>query len=204
VALSIRAGEYTAVTGPSGSGKSTLLYVAGGLDRPTRGRVFFDGCQPKSPAEWNRLRARRIGFVFQSFHLLGGLTAAENVEIPMFGVLDGARERRRRAAALLDRVGLAHREAHRVQELSAGESQRVAIARSLANSPELLLADEPTGNLDSQSAEEILRLLEDLHRREGITLVVVTHDAAVSQRAGRVLELRDGRIVADDRRGGGA
>ena len=197
VEFSIRRGDYIAITGPSGSGKSTLLHLAGGLDRPTKGRVFFDGSELKAPADRAALRARRVGFVFQSFHLLGGLTAAENVEIPMFGVLRSERERQRRVAWLLDRVGLAHRGLHRVSELSGGECQRVAIARALANSPDLMLADEPTGNLDSESANEILALLDDLHRREGITLVLVTHDTGVSRRAKRIVGLFDGRIVSD-------
>ena len=204
VTFSIRRGDYTAITGPSGSGKSTLLYLAGGLDRPTKGRVLFDGGQPNGPTQWTRLRAKRIGFVFQSFHLLGGLTAAENIEIPMFGVVRSERERRSRVAVLLDRVGLTHRAKHRASELSAGESQRVAIARSLANSPDLILADEPTGNLDSHNAEEILKLLEDLRVQERITLVVVTHDPRVSQRAGRVVALLDGQIVSDGANGSGA
>ncbi|MGA2270256.1 MAG: ABC transporter ATP-binding protein [Bryobacteraceae bacterium] len=202
IAFSIRREDHIAISGPSGSGKSTLLHLAGGLDRPTKGRVFFDGSEPKAPADWAALRARRVGFVFQSFYLLGGFTAAENVEIPMFGVWRSERERRRRVASLLDRVGLSHRCGHRVSELSGGESQRVAIARALANSPDLILADEPTGNLDSHSAEEILALLEDLHEREGITLVVVTHDPGVSWRANRIVGLLDGRIVSDERNGG--
>jgi putative ABC transport system ATP-binding protein len=202
VTLAVQRGDYIAITGPSGSGKSTLLHLAGGLDRPTRGRVLFDGSAPKGPTHWTRLRARRIGIVFQAFHLLGGLTAAENVEVPMFGVVRSERERRQRAAALLEAVGLGHRVTHRAADLSAGESQRVAIARSLANSPDLILADEPTGNLDSRNAEEILGLLEDLYRREHIALVVVTHDPRVSRRARRVVGLLDGQIVSDERTGG--
>ncbi len=197
ISLSIQRREYMAVTGPSGSGKSTLLHLAGGLDQPTRGRVLFDGSEPKTPSRWTALRARRIGTVFQSGHLLAGLTAAENVEIPMFGVWRSERERRRRVAELLERTGLDHRSEHRVSELSGGEAQRVAIARALANSPDLLLADEPTGNLDSHSTQEILALLEGLHERDGITLVIVTHDAAVSQRAERVVSLLDGQIASD-------
>jgi len=201
--LSIERGDYLAITGPSGSGKSTLLYLAGGLDRPTQGRVLFDGSEPKTPARWTALRARRIGFVFQSFHLIAGLTAAENVEIAMFGVLSGERQRRRRVAELLDRVHVSHRSGHRAAELSAGESQRVAIARALANAPEIVLADEPTGNLDSRSGGEVLELLEELRRQDGITLALVTHDARVAARAGRVVGLLDGQIASDERRGGG-
>ena len=201
--LSIERGDYLAITGPSGSGKSTLLYLAGGLDRPTRGRVLFDGLDPKVPARWTALRARRIGFVFQSFHLMTGLTAAENVEIAMFGVLRSEQQRKRRVAELLDRVRLNHRRDHRISELSAGESQRVAVARALANGPEIVLADEPTGNLDSQTGGEVLNLLEDLRRQEGLALVVVTHDSRVAERAHRVVRLLDGQIVPEDRHGGG-
>lgn len=197
VALTVHHGEHVAIMGPSGSGKSTLLYLASGLDQPTSGRVFFDGLEPKTPGHWTRLRRTRIGFVFQSFQLMSGFSAAENVEMPMFGVIRRERERCQRAATLLDRVGLAHRAGHHVSELSAGECQRVAIARSLANSPEVILADEPTGNLDSHTAGGVLDLLEDLHRREGIALVIVTHDAGVSQRAERIVRLLDGRVVAD-------
>jgi putative ABC transport system ATP-binding protein len=202
ISFTVEKGDYIAITGPSGSGKSTLLYLSGGLDRPTGGRILFDGAEPRTAAEWTALRSRRVGFVFQSFHLLAGLTAVENVEIPMFGVVRGGRERRRRAAGLLDRVGLSHRHHHRVSDLSGGESQRVAIARALANSPDLILADEPTGNLDSDNSAQVLSLLEDLHAREGITLVVVTHDPAVSRRARRVVSLLDGRIVSDRVSGG--
>jgi putative ABC transport system ATP-binding protein len=202
--LSIERGDYLAITGPSGSGKSTLLYLAGGLDRPTRGRVLFDGVEPKVPARWTALRARRIGFVFQAFHLMTGLTAAENVEIAMFGVLRSERQRQRRVAELLDRVRLNHRRDHRISELSAGESQRVAVARALANAPEIVLADEPTGNLDSQTGGEVLDLLEELRRQEGLALVVVTHDPRVAERAHRVVRLLDGQIVPEDRGGGGA
>src|SRR5262249_40875123 len=130
--FAIRRGDHTAITGPSGSGKSTLLYLAGGLDQPTKGQVLFEGRAPKSPASWTRLRATRIGFVFQSFQLVSGLTAAENVELPMFGVVRNEHDRYKKAAALLGQVGLAHRGQHRVSELSGGESQRVAIARALA------------------------------------------------------------------------
>jgi putative ABC transport system ATP-binding protein len=201
--LTIKRGDYLAITGPSGSGKSTLLYLAGGLDQPTQGRVLFDGSEPKLPARWTALRAKRIGFVFQSFHLITGLTAAENVEIAMFGVQRSERQRKRRVAELLDRVRLNHRRDHRISELSAGESQRVAIARALANSPELVLADEPTGNLDSQTGSDVLDLLEDLRRQDGIALVVVTHDPRVAERAHRVVRLLDGQMVSEERNGGG-
>ena len=196
VTLSIDRGDYVAITGPSGSGKSTLLYLAGGLDRPTGGRVLFDGVEPGSPARWTALRAKRIGFVFQAFHLMAGLSAAENVELAMMGVIGGERQRQRRAAELLDRVQLRHRSGHMVQDLSAGESQRVAIARALANSPEIVLADEPTGNLDSVAGAGVLELLEELRRQDGIALALVTHDPHVAARASRVVGLLDGQIVS--------
>jgi predicted ABC-type transport system involved in lysophospholipase L1 biosynthesis ATPase subunit len=195
VSLAVGRGDCVAIMGPSGSGKSTLLHVLCGLDRPTSGRVSFDGREPK-PGEWDRLRAERIGFVFQAFHLLPTLTAAENVEVPMFGTGRSRREREERARELLRRVGLADRATHLPRELSGGECQRVAIARSLANEPDVLLADEPTGNLDSKSSAEILDLLFDIHARDGATLVIVTHEAAIAERAGRIVHLLDGRVVS--------
>ena len=197
VTLSIGRGEHVAITGPSGSGKSTMLYLSGGMDTPTKGTVLFDGAEPRTASQWTTLRQRRIGFVFQSFQLVHGFTAAENVELPMFGVVRSEKERSTRAAALLARVGLGHRGAHLVSELSGGECQRVAIARALANAPDIVLADEPTGNLDSANAAGVLDLLEDLHRQEGIALVIVTHDPRVSERARRIVRLLDGRILED-------
>jgi len=194
VSLTIRRGEYVAVTGPSGCGKSTLLHMLCGLDRPTAGRVIFDGVEPRSSRAWAQMRARRVGFVFQAFHLLPTLTAAENVEIPMCGVEPSGRRRRERALALLERVGLADRAPHRPGSLSGGECQRVAIARSLANAPDVILADEPTGNLDSGSAAAILDLLGEIHWVRGGTLVLVTHDAQVASRASRRLAMLDGRV----------
>ena len=186
-----------AVVGPSGSGKSTLLHLLCGLDRPTGGRVLFQGVEPASSAAWTRLRARHIGFVFQAFHLFPTLTALENVEIPMFGVVPGAAARRRRARDLLGRVGLSDRLDHRPAQLSGGERQRVAIARSLVNRPLLIAADEPTGNLDSEASAGVLDLLETIHRDDGAALVIATHNEHVAARAGRVLELADGRIRSD-------
>jgi ABC-type lipoprotein export system ATPase subunit len=197
VSLSVERGDYLAVTGPSGSGKSTLLYLASGLDHPDEGFIQFEGMIPKSQAEWARLRATRIGFVFQQFHLIAGLTAAENVELPMFGVVRREKERQRRTAILLDRVAMGHRMKHKISELSGGEAQRVAIARALANSPSVILADEPTGNLDSQTAGGIFSLLQDVHRREKATLVIVTHDERASERARRVIRLLDGEIAGE-------
>jgi ABC-type lipoprotein export system ATPase subunit len=197
VTLTVGRGEFVAIVGPSGSGKSTLLHVMCGLDRPTAGRVCFAGRESPSRAEWTRIRARHVGFVFQAFYLLPTLTARENVEVPMFGVVAGAGERARRAEDLLARVGLANRARHRPSELSGGERQRVAIARSLSIYPPILLADEPTGNLDSQTGAEVLALLHDLQRRLGSTVIIVTHDLTVADGCERVVTLRDGRIVKD-------
>jgi ABC-type lipoprotein export system ATPase subunit len=196
VTLTVGRGEFVAIVGPSGSGKSTLLHVMCGLDRPTAGRVCFAGRESPSRAEWTRIRARHVGFVFQAFYLLPTLTARENVEIPMFGVVAGAGERTRRAEDLLARVGLANRARHRPSELSGGERQRVAIARSLANSPLMIAADEPTGNLDASTSAEIMQLFRDIHGRERSTLVVVTHNPDVAAYADRCVELLDGRIVS--------
>jgi ABC-type lipoprotein export system ATPase subunit len=193
VDLFVEAGEFVALVGPSGSGKSTLLHVAGGLDRPDRGRVVLDGrdLASLSPGERARLRRRQIGFIFQFFHLIPSLTVAENVELPL--VLDRTRGNGRVPEAL-QAVGLAHRAAHLPAELSGGEMQRAAIARALVARPALILADEPTGNLDSATGAEILELLISQVQHSGATLVMVTHDTAASQRAGRALHLRDGRL----------
>jgi putative ABC transport system ATP-binding protein len=196
VTLAIAQGESVAVMGASGSGKSTLLNLLCGLDRPTAGRVLVDGRDPASTRAWAAVRARRIGIVFQSFNLLPSLNARENVEIPMFGVVRGAAARSRRALDLLDEVGLRARAHHRPSELSGGERQRVAIARSLANDPALLLADEPTGSLDSKSAAAIVELLLDLQWTRGMGLMIVTHDPDIARAAARQITMRDGRIVA--------
>ena len=200
ISLRIEPEDYVAITGPSGSGKTTLLYLAAGMDRPDSGTVLFEGVSRDKPGEWTRLRATRIGFVFQSFQLIASLTAAENVELPMLGVIAGERKRRARAAELLERVGLGHRRIHRIAELSGGEAQRVAIARAMANSPSVILADEPTGNLDSQTANQILNLLEDLRMREKVALVMVTHDAPIAERARRIIRLHDGQVVSEELR----
>ena len=196
VSLEIGAGERVAIVGPSGSGKSTLLNMLSGLDRPTKGRVFFNGGEPLSAADWTRLRALHIGFIFQDFNLLPTFTALENVQVPMFGVIASAADRRARAGELLARVGLAGRVSHYPSELSGGERQRVAIARSLANSPRLLLADEPTGNLDSRTAAEILGLLDEIHDAGQTTLVIVTHDPQISAKAGRTVNMLDGVVAS--------
>jgi len=188
--------EHVAIMGPSGSGKSTLLNVIGCLDRPTAGRYVLDGREVSGldDAELTLVRRRVIGFVFQSFHLVPRLTAAENVELPMVFAGVPRDERRARVDAELQAVGLAARMDHRPDQLSGGERQRVAIARAMVMRPRLLLADEPTGNLDSRSGQQVLELLDRLHA-EGLTLVVVTHDASVARRADRIILMRDGRIV---------
>jgi putative ABC transport system ATP-binding protein len=197
VSLDVAPGEFVAVTGPSGSGKSTLLGLIAGLDRPTSGAIRVDGVELASLDEdaLARLRLAKIGYVFQSFHLIPTLTALENVAVPLdlAGVPDAAT----RASALLEEVGLKLRVGHYPAELSGGEQQRVALARAVANHPSLLLADEPTGNLDSATGAQIIDLLAGLHRRHGITLILVTHDPALASQARRVVELRDGRVVAD-------
>lgn len=195
--FAIGEGELVAVVGPSGCGKSTLLQLLGALDRPTGGDVLFRGRPLSAIRDLPGFRARAIGFIFQSFHLLPTLTALENVQMPMFEMPWPASERRRRAEDLLKAVGLGDRKDHLPAKLSGGERQRVAIARSLANEPELLLADEPTGNLDSQSATAVLDLLQHIHEQRGMTVVVVTHDPSVAGVADRILRMLDGRIVAD-------
>jgi ABC-type lipoprotein export system ATPase subunit len=203
VSLSVRHGEFLAVVGPSGSGKTTLLNLMSGLDRPTAGTLLFKGIEPAGAADWTRLRATEIGFVFQSFQLLPALSALENVQIPMFGTTRSARERLNRARELLDRVGLSSKTPRRPDELSSGEKQRVAIARSLANAPSVLLADEPTGNLDSKNAAAVLDLLVELRQMHGLTVVVVTHNALVARDADRVVEFVDGRIACIEERSPG-
>ena len=194
VSLEVAPGESVAITGPSGCGKSTLLHLLGGLDRPTSGTVEFEG-RPLLAADLDAYRAHRIGFVFQSFYLLPTLSAMENVQVPMFEAPWPRRERRPRAERLLDEVGLGHRRDHYPGKLSVGERQRVAIARALANEPGLLLADEPTGNLDSVSQDEILRLLHRLRAERGLTLLMVTHSPDVARSCDRVVRMRDGQIL---------
>jgi putative ABC transport system ATP-binding protein len=197
VDLEIGDGEFVAIMGPSGCGKSTLLNLIAGIDDPTGGEIELLGRPLSGLDEGARsaLRLREVGFIFQRFHLLAVLTAAENVELPMAEAGVPRAERRRRAAELLEYVGLGERMGHRPPHLSGGEQQRVAIARALANRPRLLLADEPTGELDGRTGEEIIRLFEQLNRDRGTTLVTVTHDHSVAARAGRVVEMRDGRVV---------
>jgi ABC-type lipoprotein export system ATPase subunit len=193
VSMTIAEGEFAAITGPSGCGKSTLLHLLGGLDRPDSGEVFFRG-DPLSALDLDAFRARRLGFVFQSFHLLPTLTALENVQIPMFEGPWPRAERAGRAERLLGEVGLSHRSRHLPRRLSVGERQRVAIARALANEPTLLLADEPTGNLDTPTQADVLALLSRIRRERSLTLVIVTHSPEVAAAADREIRLRDGKI----------
>ncbi len=199
VTLSIDAGEYVSVMGPSGSGKSTLLSLLGGLDRPTAGSYRFEGREVASlpDDDLSRLRRERIGFVFQSFHLVPRMTALENVALPLLLAGVASKDRTARAAEALASVGLSPRLDHRPDQLSGGEKQRVCLARAVVTRPGLLLADEPTGNLDSASGAEIVALLERLHS-SGITLLVVTHDAGIGGRARRRVRLADGRVVGDE------
>ena len=194
--LEVQAGEYVAIAGPSGSGKSTLLQLIGGIDAPSSGSVELLGTRldSLSDRELTRLRLTRLGFVFQRFHLLPVLTAMENVELPMAEAGLARRERRVRASELLTYVGLEQRASHRATQLSGREMQRVAIARALANRPAVLLADEPTGELDAGTGTEILSLFRRLNR-DGTTLVVVTHDERLAAEAGRVIHMLDGRIL---------
>lgn len=200
VDMEVRENEYVAVMGQSGSGKSTLMNVLGCLDRPSSGRYLLDGHDTGRLADGRLagLRNERIGFVFQSFELLGRLSALKNVEMPLVYSRLPWRQRRRRALSALERVGLADRTSHRPSQLSGGQKQRVAIARALICDPSLLLADEPTGNLDSRTSREIMALFEDLHRH-GQTVIMVTHDREVARHAERVVTMRDGRIVEDAR-----
>jgi putative ABC transport system ATP-binding protein len=198
VDLEIARGEFVALVGPSGSGKSTVLNLIGGLDRPTKGEIWIDGKELSASDEktLTRHRRRHVGFVFQSFNLLPRLTAEENVALPLMFGGTPEKERRARARELLEQVGLAERLTHRPTQLSGGEQQRVAIARALVGQPALLLADEPTGNLDTATGVEIMHLLRTLNQEYGLTLLVVTHDLEVAAFADRVVKLRDGQVDA--------
>ncbi len=205
VDLAVGAGEFVAIVGPSGSGKSTLMNLLGCLDTPTAGdyRLRGQAVSGMGPNELAAIRNKRIGFIFQNFNLLPHLTAAENVEMPLLFGGVGRRERRERVAEMLSRVGLADRMQHRPTELSGGQMQRVAIARALAMNPDILLADEPTGNLDTSSGGDIMGLFEELWN-QGRTVLVITHDMALAKRASRVVEVRDGLIVSDSASGAAA
>ena len=198
VSFSIEEGEYAAITGPSGSGKSTLLNLLGCLDTPTAGHYRLAGhdVSRMNDNELSEIRRDRIGFIFQSFNLIPRLTVLENIEVPLFYAGISGSERRRRARRMAELVGLGDRTGHRPSELSGGEMQRVAIARALSNDPVVILADEPTGNLDTQTGREILKLLTTIHG-EGATLIVVTHDEHIGAEAERVIHLIDGRLVSD-------
>jgi putative ABC transport system ATP-binding protein len=192
--LTVERGAFVSIIGPSGSGKSSLVNIMAGFDRPTAGRVLWQGAEVADQRAWTALRRAKIGIVFQEFLLLPTLTALENVEIAMSGTGLSAAAQKSRAAELLEHVGLGGRFRHLPFALSGGERQRVAIARSLANRPELLLADEPTGNLDSSNSDTVLELLLTLREKAGMTLVLVTHDDAVASRADRIVRIKDGRV----------
>jgi len=195
--LEIRQGEFVAIVGQSGCGKSTLLQMLGSLDKPSEGTLNYRGRSIPAMPDPAAYRAHEIGFVFQAFHLLPTFTVLENVQIPMFEGKLSRSQRKARAVELLESVGLGHRFNHFPSELSGGERQRVAIARGLANQPSVVLADEPTGNLDSESALQIIDLLLDLHRKLSVTLVLVTHDPAIAARASRIIRMKDGRVISD-------
>ncbi|MCH8007082.1 MAG: ABC transporter ATP-binding protein [Planctomycetes bacterium] len=201
VDLTIDSGDYLAVMGASGSGKSTLMNIVGCLDRPTTGVYRLEGREVSTMGdeELSRVRREKIGFVFQAFNLISELTAIENVEIPLFYQGVGRADRRLRAMACIEQVGLAGRATHRPSELSGGEQQRVAIARALVNEPAMIMADEPTGNLDSKTGAAILEILYKLHN-EGMTIIVVTHDERIADQCQRIIELRDGRIEEERRK----
>jgi putative ABC transport system ATP-binding protein len=194
VDLGVNAGEFVAITGPSGSGKSTLLHLLGGLDHPTSGQVLFRGQNMFNAFDLDAYRARCVGFIFQAFYLLPTMRALENVQVPMFETNLSRRAREAKAAELLREVGLEHRFQQYPNQLSAGERQRTAIARSLANDPQILLADEPTGNLDTENSAKIMTMLAGIQAKRNMVLVVVTHEAAIARMAQRTIQIRDGRI----------
>jgi ABC-type lipoprotein export system ATPase subunit len=196
VDLSIEAGEYLAITGPSGSGKSTLLHMLGGLDSPTSGEVLFRNGELGKSISLDTYRSENVGFIFQAFHLMPTLRAIENVQLPMIGSKRKRLDRAAKAHGLLEEMGLAQRMTQYPNQLSAGERQRVAIARALANDPEILLADEPTGNLDSVNSARIMEILIGIQRQRGMTLIVVTHENDIAHSAARQIRFRDGKIEA--------
>lgn len=196
VSFSLKQGEFAAIVGPSGSGKSTLMHILGTIDRPTMGEVYIDGIET-SEMDGDRLaefRSKKLGFVFQAFNLVNGLDAEQNVELPMMANPMAASDRRKRADELLVRLGLGGRLKLKPTQLSGGEQQRVAVARALVNNPTLVLADEPTGNLDTKSGDEVIKLLKDISRNQNVTIVMVTHNPDITRRCDRVLHIRDGRL----------
>jgi len=195
--IELKKGEFVAVMGPSGSGKTTLLNLIGALDKPTKGKIYVDekDLTTLKEKELTKLRRRTVGYIFQFYNLIPVLSAFENVELPMLIAGLPTKERQERARQLLETVGLAERGDHRPDELSGGEQQRVAIVRALANKPSVVLADEPTGDLDSKTGKEVMQALRDLSRNEGATVIVVTHDPMVANLATRIFEMRDGRII---------
>ncbi|MFX1520710.1 MAG: ABC transporter ATP-binding protein [Promethearchaeota archaeon] len=199
VNLQVKRGEFLVIMGPSGSGKSTLLNMVGGLDNPTSGKVYINGqdISKMSDGELTELRAREIGFIFQFYNLVPVLTAIENVELPLMVTGVSEKEGRKRAKELLDLVGLSDRVHHRPDELSGGQRQRVSIARALANDPSIVLADEPTGDVDTHTGDEILDIMHDLNRNMGVTFIVITHDPIVAEHCDRVVRIIDGQIATD-------
>lgn len=197
VDLKIKKEEFVSIMGPSGSGKSTLLHMIGALDRPTSGKIFIDGTDLSklNDAEIARIRGKKIGFVFQFFNLYPTLNALENVELPMIIIEKDKEERKRRARELLELVGLKDRGEHFPSQLSGGQRQRIAVARALSNNPSFILTDEPTGNLDSKSGHDIMKLLVELNEKEGKTIIVVTHDSSIASHSNRIIKIKDGRII---------
>jgi putative ABC transport system ATP-binding protein len=195
--LNIKKSEMVSIMGPSGSGKSTMLHMLGCLDRPTKGKVIIDGVDVSklNDDELAKIRRERIGFIFQFFYLIPSLTALKNVELPMTFVNGSAKERERKAKELLKMVGLEDRMGHKPSQLSGGESQRVAIARALANDPQIILADEPTGNLDSKSGKEVMEILKNLNKQRKVTLIIVTHDPFIARITEKIINLKDGKII---------
>ena len=197
VSLKINEGEMVAIIGPSGSGKSTLMHILGGLDRPDSGEVFVDGenLSKLSQRKLAEYRNKKIGFIFQTFNLQPDLTATENVELPLVIAGKGSRERKKLAQEALEKVGLKDRVKHKPNELSGGQRQRVSIARALVNSPKIIFADEPTGNLDTKTGANVLALLKKLNQEDGVTLIIVTHDEEIDSACDRVIKMRDGEIM---------
>jgi putative ABC transport system ATP-binding protein len=196
ISITVKRGEFTALVGPSGSGKSTLLNLFGALDRPTRGQVLIDGVDISklSDDKLADLRNQKLGFIFQTFNLLPYISAADNVEVPLLARSLGSKERRVKSTELLTRVGLADKLHNKPSELSGGQQQRVAVARALANDPQIILADEPTGNLDSKSADEIINILQDLNREHKVSILMVTHNLLLTEFCHRVLYMKDGQL----------